>query len=255
MSWSAKLYTAFEDERTRPVRDLLNAVPAAGARTAVDLGCGPGNSTEVLAGRAPGAAITGIDSSPDMIEAARRRLPGVNFELATIQDWRAAAPVDLILSNAALHWVPDHTTLLPRLAGMLSAGGCLAVQLPDNLGDTAQLLMLKVASQGAWAARLADAHDARTPIGSIGDYYNLLKPVCTRVDIWRTDYVHPLAGPAAIVAWFRSTGLLPFLGPLDATERDEFLARYEDEVTKAYVVQQDGMVLLHMQRLFIVATK
>jgi trans-aconitate 2-methyltransferase len=255
MSWSAKLYGAFEDERTRPVRDLLAAVREGEVRTAVDLGCGPGNSTEVLAARAPGAAITGIDSSPDMIEAARRRLPHASFEVATIQDWRPAGPVDLILSNAALHWVPDHASLLPRLAGMLGAGGCLAVQLPDNLADTAQVLMLKVASQGAWAARLASAHDARTPIGSIEEYYDLLKPVCARVDIWRTDYVHPLAGPAAIVAWFRSTGLLPYLGPLNADEREEFLARYQDEVTRAYKVQRDGTVMLHMQRLFIVATR
>jgi trans-aconitate 2-methyltransferase len=255
MSWSAKLYTAFEDERTRPVRDLLNAVPAGEARFAVDLGCGPGNSTEVLASCAPGAAITGIDSSPDMIKAARHRLPHVNFEVGTIQDWRPDTPPDLILSNAALHWVPNHANLLPRLAGMLTEGGKLAIQLPDNLADVAQVLMLKVASQGAWAARLAGAQGARTPIGSIGFYYDLLKPVCARVDIWRTDYVHPLAGPAAIVAFFRSTGLLPFLGPLNADEREEFLARYLDEVVQAYDVQQDGTVLLHMQRLFIVATR
>jgi trans-aconitate 2-methyltransferase len=255
MSWSAKLYTAFEEERTRPVRDLLAAVPAAEARLAVDLGCGPGNSTEVLARRVPAAAITGIDSSPDMIEAARRRLPLATFEVGTIQDWRPAGPVDLILSNAALHWVPDHATLLPRLAGFLSAGGCLAVQLPDNLADTSQVLMQKVAAEGAWAARLAGATEARTPIGRIADYYDLLKSICTRVDIWRTDYVHPLAGPAAIVAWFRSTGLLPFLGPLDAGEREEFLGRYLEEVTCAYDVQQDGCVLLHMQRLFVVAVK
>ena len=125
MSWSARQYIAFEDERTRPVRDLLSALPEREARSVIDLGCGPGNSTEVLAARFPGATVSGIDSSPDMIAAARARLPLVPFSLGGIEEWEDAGPFDVILANAVLHWVPDHATLLPSLVGRLGSGGGL----------------------------------------------------------------------------------------------------------------------------------
>src|ERR1700728_1027775 len=132
MTWSAAQYTAFEDERTRPVRDLLAGVPALEARSAVDLGCGPGNSTQVLAGRFPNARIAGIDSSQDMIAAARKRLPAVDFEVAEIDAWIKASAgqrFDVVLANAVLQWVPDHASLFPALSSRLAAGGGLAVAL------------------------------------------------------------------------------------------------------------------------------
>ena len=133
MSWSASQYVAFADERTRPVPDLLAAVPTTQVQTAVDLGCGPGNSTEVLAARFPGAVVTGLDSSADMIAAARKRMPHGRFVLGGIDDWAEPAPCDVILANAVLQWLPDHAALLPRLLGKLAPGGSLAVQMPDNL--------------------------------------------------------------------------------------------------------------------------
>ena len=117
MDWSARQYSKFEDERSRPARDLIARIPTGTVRTAVDLGCGPGNSTELLLARYPGARVTGIDSSPDMLAAARDRLPGVDFERADIGAWTGAARYDVILANASLQWVPDHATLLPRLLG------------------------------------------------------------------------------------------------------------------------------------------
>ena len=113
MSWSAEQYVAFEDERTRPVRDLLNAVTTKDVRRAIDLGCGPGNSTEVLAARFPQAQIQGLDSSPDMLQAARRRLPHIPFELASVETWNASDPFDLIFANALLQWVPNHACSCP----------------------------------------------------------------------------------------------------------------------------------------------
>ncbi len=255
MKWSAEQYVAFEDERTRPVRDLVNAVPAIDAHAVVDLGCGPGNSTEVLAARFPGAVVKGVDSSAEMIEAARRRLPGLSFERAAIETWAEPGPFGVILANAVLQWVPDHSTLLPNLMGRLARGGSLAIQMPDNLEEPAHLLMRKVAGEGPWAAKLSSAAAARTSLGSADWYYDLLKPHSTRVDVWRTIYHHPLAGGVdGIVEWFKGSGLRPFLAPLDEGEQAAYLARYRESLAGAYKTLADGTVLLPFPRLFIVAT-
>ncbi|EWM46323.1 methyltransferase domain protein [Bordetella holmesii 35009] len=163
MSWSAKQYSAFENERTRPVRDLVAAIPDAEVRHAVDLGCGPGNSTQVLADRYPQAKVSGMDSSPDMVAAARKRLPGLAFSQADISSWRPADRYDVILANASLQWVPDHATLYPRLLQTLTPGGSLAVQTPDNLEEPAHRLARAVAAEQPWAAKLAGV---RHPTGT-----------------------------------------------------------------------------------------
>ncbi len=255
MSWSAKQYVVFEDERTRPVRDLLGAVPRVDAGRAVDLGCGPGNSTELLAARFPGAAVTGLDSSPDMIEAARKRLPALRFELAGIESWDEPGPFDVILANAVLHWVPDHAALFPRLAGKLASGGSLAVQMPDNLEEPAHRLMREVAADGPWADQLANAAGARTPMAEAGWYWRLLRPCCSRVEVWRTTYYHPLAGVDAVVEWFKGSGLRPFLAPLGQDGQAAYLQRYRAALSEAYPPASDGMVFLPFPRLFIVGTR
>ncbi len=253
-AWSADQYLQFEDERTRPVRDLLAAVPTRAVQRAVDLGCGPGNSTELLLARYPDAAIVAIDSSDDMVRAARRRLPHADIALADISAWRGAGPWDVMLANAVLQWVPDHATLLPRLARALAPGGSLAIQMPDNLDEPSHLLMERVAQSGPWRTKLAAA-DTRTKIESVDWYYALLRPLCSRVDIWRTTYHHPLAGIDGVVEWFKGSALRPFLAPLAAPEQAEFLRRYRALLAEAYRVQPDGTVLLPFPRLFIVATR
>jgi trans-aconitate 2-methyltransferase len=252
--WQAKQYTLFENERTRPVRDLLAAVPTDGARLAVDIGCGPGNSTEVLAARLPGATVSGIDSSADMIAAARQRLPQLSFEIGDIATWQARGPYDVILANAVLQWVPDHERVFPALVEKLAAGGSLAVQMPDNLDEPAHRLMREVAGDGPWAHKLKGV-ERTMRLGAIW-YYALLKPLCERVDVWRTVYHHPLAGGAdAVVEWFKGSALRPFLAALDDAERAAFLQRYRDEIANAYPALADGTVLLPFPRLFIVATR
>jgi trans-aconitate 2-methyltransferase len=261
VTWSAKQYLRFEDERTRPVRDLLAGVPPAEVHNAIDLGCGPGNSTEVLTVRYPGARLRGIDSSEDMIAAARRRLPGINFQVEEISAWleepggAAGELYDLILANAVLHWVPGHKAVFAALAAKLSTGGSLAVQMPDNLDEPAQRLMREIAASGPWSGKLKSLVEPRVPIESGGWYYGLLRSSCSRVDIWRTTYLHPLAGESAIVEWFKGSGLRPFLDPLDASERSGYLARYTAAVKAAYPPLPDGTVLLAFPRLFIVATR
>jgi trans-aconitate 2-methyltransferase len=262
MTWSARQYLAFEDERTRPVRDLLAAIPAVEARTAVDIGCGPGNSTEVLATRFPQATVSGFDSSPDMIAAARKRLPALRFEVLDVKGWlelpAAASPpdgsIDVLLANAVLQWVPDHAALFPALAAKLTPGGCLAVQVPDNLDEPAQKMMREIADEDPWRSKLAGADRARVPIESAEWYYRLLRAHCSCVDVWRTTYCHPLAGASAIVEWFKGTGLRPFLDPLDSQQRAEYLARYTERLARLYP-SHGGQVLLPFPRLFLVAQR
>lgn len=255
MTWSAKQYVTFEGERTRPVRDLLAALPMADAKFVVDLGCGPGNSTEVLAARFPGAAVSGIDSSADMITAARKRLPHARFAVAGIEQWTDAGPFDVILANAVLQWVPNHATLLPELAAKLAVHGALAIQMPDNLDGPAHRAMREIAAAGTWAGKLAAATAERTPIADADWYYRLLRPLCAGVDVWRTTYYHPLQGAAAVVEWFKGSGLRPFLAPLDPADTEAYLTEYRAGIAEAYPTLPDGTVLLPFPRLFMVATR
>jgi trans-aconitate 2-methyltransferase len=255
MSWSAAQYVKFEHERTRPVRDLAAQIPNAEVLSAADIGCGPGNSTEVLRERCPGARIIGLDSSTDMIEAARKRLPDIAFEVADIREWRPIETFDVILGNAVLQWIPDHETLFPALMAKLGPGGALAVQMPDNLDEPSHRLMGEVASAGPWAAKLKDAAAARTERHGAEWYFRLLRPHARKVDVWRTTYFHPLAGARAIVEWLKGTGLRPFLDPLEESQREAFLARYEGAIAKAYPAETDGTVLLPFPRLFVVAAR
>jgi trans-aconitate 2-methyltransferase len=256
MTWSAEQYVKFEDERTRPVRDLLAAVSRDDARLVIDIGCGPGNSTEVLVARFPEAVASGMDSSDDMINAARKRLPKVTFEVADIATWSAKGPFDVILANAVIQWLPDHATLLPSLVSRLSIGGSLAVQLPNNLDEPTHRLMREIAADGPWATKLAGSATKRAPRQSAEWYYRTLRSVSAKADVWQTTYYHPLAdGANGVVEWLKGTGLRPFLDPLDEAERVSFLERYTAAVAQAYPALPDGTVLLPFPRLFMVATR
>ncbi|RAU42183.1 MULTISPECIES: trans-aconitate 2-methyltransferase [unclassified Pseudomonas] len=254
MSWSAKQYSMFEQQRTRPVRDLVAAMPVEQVNTAIDLGCGPGNSTEVLAERFPTASITGLDSSEDMLGDARRRLPSISFELGDIGVWNPAKRYDVILANASLQWVPNHQALYPRLVSHLNPGGCLAVQTPDNLEEPAHRLAREVAASGPWSGKIASVkHPDRHPATY---YFELLQPHCAQVDVWRTTYHHPLAGGhEAVVEWFKGSALRPYLQRLDENEQAGFLDAYLKAISQAYPALDDGSVLLPFPRLFVVAVR
>jgi trans-aconitate 2-methyltransferase len=253
-TWSPVQYLKFEDERSRPARDLLAHVPLQNVRRAVDIGCGPGNSTELLAARYPDAEIIGLDSSPEMLAAARGRLPAVRFVDADAADWSPEQGTDLLFANATFQWVPRHGEVLKRLLAALPSGGVLAVQMPDNLSEPSHALMREVAGQSPWAPKFR-VPIAREPIGAPASYYDLLSSDAARIDIWHTFYNHRLSGPGAIVEMVRSTGLRPFLDRLDIDEQRVFLARYEARLAEAYPPLADGRVLFRFPRLFIVAVR
>ena len=255
--WNPALYTRFEDERTRPAAELLARVPLAAPRLAYDLGCGPGNSTALIAARYPDATVIGLDSSPAMLESARARLPHCAFALADAATWTPERAPDLIYANAVLQWLPDHAILLPRLFGLLAPGGVLAVQMPDNLAEPTHRLMRETAAAGPWAAAIGDPAVA----GRLGRmlepaaYYDLLAPLSAEVDVWRTAYHHPMSDAAAIVTWVSATGLKPFIDPLDDAQREDFLAAYTAAIEAGYPPRSDGRRLLAFPRVFIVARR
>jgi trans-aconitate 2-methyltransferase len=152
MAWSASQYVKFEDERTRPARDLLAQVPLETVTHAVDLGCGPGNSTELIIDRYGASGVTGLDSDENMLEAARKRLPGTTFTQADLATWQPEQPVDLLFANAVFQWLPEHLDIFDRLMDGLAPGGVLAVQMPDNLTEPTHLLMEETAHAGPWKA-------------------------------------------------------------------------------------------------------
>ena len=253
--WRPREYLKFGDERTRPARDLVSNVPLRAPRLIYDLGCGPGNSTAVLQSSYPDAQIIGVDSSESMLAEARRALPDNLFVAADLRAWTPPRPVDLLFSNATFQWLDNHASIMERLMGGLVSGGVLAVQMPDNLNEPSHVLMRETAARRPWAEKLSKAARSRAALAPPQTYYNLLKPHAISVDIWHVIYNHVLDGPGAIVEWVKTTGLRPFLDPLNAEEREGYLALYSAKIAKAYPPATDGKVLLRFPRLFIVATR
>lgn len=252
MKWNAKQYLQFEKERSRPAADLLAMVPLTHPRYIVDLGCGPGNSTELISWRYPQAEIVGVDSSHEMVLAAQKRLPRLRFIEADIADWQAEKPVDLIFGNAVFQWMPNHLEIFTRLIGTLAPDGLLAVQLPGNHLEPSHVLMRDLATDGPWSTKLATKRNIRTLVHSARDYYDQLKPVAAHVELWQTTYHHILDSAASIVEWMKGTGLGPYLAALDEAERVAYLAEYEWELAMAYPPLVDGRVLFPLPRLFLI---
>lgn len=256
--WDPALYRRFEAERNRPAADLLARVPLDAARLVVDLGCGPGNSTTLLAERFTSARVLGVDTSEAMLESARKRIPDAQFVRGNAADWvphaTSSAP-DLIIANAVFHWVPDHARLLPRLLGLLAPGGVLAVQMPDNEAESTHTSMQAVAAEAPFANAIAADRGVRTALLDSTGYYDVLATSAASVDVWRTTYHHPMPSPRAIVDWFRSTGLKPWLDRLPEALHASYLAAYEARIDAAYPVRGDGSRLLAFPRLFLVACR
>ena len=265
MSWNADQYLRFGGHRTRPVFDLIAGIDligpigldAAGASARViDLGCGPGNSTQLLRERWPRCDLTGLDNDPSMLAKARVDHPDKHWIDADIGEWAMrddnAAAFDLVFSNAALHWLDDHQSVFDRLVAKLRAGGVFACQMPRNFSAPSHTLLRETMKDPRWHDRLRAFADWE-PVASPEAYYGWLKPAVERIDIWETEYLQVLSGDNAVLEWVKGSALVPVRDTLPADEYAAFTARYGDKLREVYPRRSDGSTLLPFRRLFIVA--
>jgi len=251
--WNAEHYLKFGDERTRAAVDLVARIKLDSPRRIVDLGCGPGNSTELLWHRWPEAEVVGMDSSPKMIAAAKEKFPEREWQQGDLASWSPDEPVDLVFSNAAIQWVPDHGRLMQRLIEGTAEGGALAFQVPSGNFAEVRKLIHVISREERWNDRMEGAR-AELTMESPEFYYDALAAESVSLDIWESEYHHVMESTDAIVDWISSTGLRPFLAALDEdTEKDEFLAELKRRVAEAYEVRKDGRVLFPFRRTFAIA--
>ena len=254
-AWDPDRYLAWADERGRPFVELLARVGAEAPETVVDLGCGPGQLTRLLADRWPGAAVGGVDASPEMVERARRdHGDALDVALGDVRSWQPPAPVDVLVSNATLQWVPGHLDLLPRLVAAVAPGGWLALQVPGNFDEPSHALRRELAAEAAYAQHtdgVAEpaAHDP-------GDYLAALADLGCAVDAWETTYLHVLRGEDPVFTWVSGTGARPTLQALPDDLRPGFEAELERRLREAYPARDVGGepgVVLPFRRVFAVA--
>jgi len=256
-AWDPVRYLRFAGERARPFAELVARLTAESPDTVVDLGCGEGALTASLSQRWPGARITGVDSSATMLAAAAEHaVPGrVEFAPGDVRDWRPPGPVDVLVSNAVLHWVPGHEELLARWAGWLSPGGELAVQVPGNFRAPTHTLLADLCRSPRWAAQLAAEGPSADAVHDPAGYYDVLTAAGLAADVWETTYLHVLSGPDPVLGWVRSTQLRPVLAQLDEEDGEEFTAAYAAALRTAYPPRPDGTTLLPFRRVFAVGSR
>jgi trans-aconitate 2-methyltransferase len=249
-TWDPDRYLTYADERGRPFVDLLARIEATDPRSVVDLGCGPGNLTALLADRWPDAGVVGLDASPDMIAKARAAGGRISFEVADLRSWTPSAPVDVLVSNATLQWVPGHLDLLPRLVAAVAPGGWLAFQVPGNFGEPSHTIRDELAAEAPYAE-----HTAGVSVPSSHDpavYLDRLAGLGCTVDAWETTYLHLLTGPDPVFTWVSGTGARPTLQALPDDLRPGFEAEFKRRLAAAYPEHEYGVVL-PFRRVFVVA--
>ncbi|MGA3041675.1 MAG: methyltransferase domain-containing protein [Bryobacteraceae bacterium] len=254
--WNPNQYLKFAEERTQPCRDLAARIAVPNVRGVIDLGCGPGNSTAVLRERWPDAEFTGLDSSAEMIDRARREYPGQHWLTGGISEWAASADgqFDVVFSNAALQWVDDHATLYPRLLSRVAPGGALAIQIPGNIDALPHRLMREVAAMPAWKRWFPPGQPREWHHHEMEFYYDVLAPCAARLDLWATEYLHILPDAEAIVEWYRATGLRPFMEALETdADRRRFAADYLESLRPHFPPRAAGGVLFPFRRIFLIA--
>ena len=261
MSWNPQQYLQYEGERLRPALDLIAHIPLTHASTIVDLGCGAGNVARVLADRFPGATIDGVDADAAMLERARTSTASdtrFRWTQADLAAWHPPYAVDLLFSNAALHWLGDHPALFPRLFAKLAPHGVLAVQMPDNHAAPSHLALFDTARDARWAGAVAHLV-RRRPVADLAEYHELLAAGARSFDGWRTTYLHVLAarpdGEHPVVAWLRGSALTPFTSHLAAPLAEAFVADYAARIEQAYPRRANGTVLFPFSRIFLIVQR
>lgn len=253
MNWDPDQYLKFLDARQRPALDLLARLVGQPANNIVDLGCGAGNVTRLLAGQWPQARITGIDSDSAMLDKAASSLSSITWQQADIAAWQGEQPLDLVFSNAALHWLGDHQHLLLRLVEQLAVGGVLAVQMPANFAAPSHRILLELAGDPGWQAAFDGVRQGA--VLTAAEYHALLTPHCRHLDVWETTYFQVLDGDDGIVEWMKGTTLVPYIARLDRQTAEHFLAAYRARLLVAYPRRADGCTLFPFKRIFFVAQR
>lgn len=254
MSWSPEQYLKFAAPRFRPALDLLNRVTVENPATVFDLGCGTGSVTRVLMERWPDAEVIGVDDSAEMLAQAAKDLPGARWMRQSLADWKPTRPADVIYSNAALHWLPDHRQLFPRLVTCLAPNGLLAVQMPRNFDAPSHTLITETMLSPRWKPKFTGLQMS-PPVAEPSEYYDLLAPLAKSIDIWETEYTQVLEGRNPVAEWTKGTWLKQFLDMLPESDRDAFEEDYAARVRLAYPQRADGRTLFPFKRLFIVMQK
>ena len=254
MTWNPQQYLKFAQPRLRPAIDLLARIEASSPSRIYDLGCGTGGITRLLAQRWPHAHITGVDDSAEMLGQAARQSSAIEWVQQSLATWRPNERANLIFSNAALHWLPDHGNLFVSLVDALAPNGILAVQMPRNFLAPSHTLIYETAREPQWHDTLAHLI-ARPPVHEPQFYYSLLQERAASLDIWETEYLHALDGKDAVKEWTKGTWLKRFLDELDEPRRGEFEADYARRVGAAYPPLENGRTLFPFRRLFIVLQK
>lgn len=254
-SWDPEQYLRFEDERARPFEDLLARVPHPSPATVVDLGCGPGNVTAVLAEQWPDAHILGIDNSKEMIDRAREyEVPGrLEFAVQDLRDWQPEEPVDVLITSATLHWVPGHLSLLSRFIDYLGPGGVFAFHVPGNFRQPSHTLLEELAASERWKEVLGPVVPNLPSSAEPAEYLKTLLATGARVDVWETTYLHVLRGPDAVLQWISGTGLRPVLAALEAngpSEVEEFKKSYAALLRAAYPRDSEDRTIFPFRRIF-----
>lgn len=257
MKWDPAKYVQFGDYRDRPFFDLTGRVHAESPKQVVDLGCGPGNLTATLARRWPHAEVLGIDSSPEMLAkatAGTRGTPQLAFELADIAGWMPSPDTDVVISNAALQWVPGHQDLLARWLEALKPGAWFAVQVPGNFNSPSHVLMRELADSPGWTGRLKGVLRGGDSVGEPAGYLKIMLDSGCLADAWETSYQQVLPGPDPVLEWVRGTALRPVLAALSEEDALAFEAEYAAALKSAYPKTRHGTVF-PFRRIFAVACK
>lgn len=254
MVWDPMQYERYEALRWRPARDLLEALPAITPARITELGCGTGRLARVLADRFPDASVCGVDGSAAMLAKARAKPSRVTWLEAGIETWRPAEPPDLLISNAALHWLPDHERLFPALADRLAPGGAIAIQVPCNEGAPSHALLRGLCAEPRWVGRLGSVHPQRR-VSEAACYHRWLRPTLSSLEIWTTEYLQELDGVSPVLEWMKGSTLVPILERLEDADATAFLEEYGQRLTAAYPPEPDGTTLFPFKRLFIVGRR